>query len=68
MSIERHLVGAGGLCDCVDADGPDPVPIKQLGRYRQQTGAGRNSRIFSNAYGRPDGHGKFSLDRGVTGQ
>jgi hypothetical protein len=30
MAIERHLVGAGGLGDGVDADGVDAVAVEQL--------------------------------------
>ena len=46
MAIQRHLVGAGGLGDGVDTHSPDPVPVKQILRYRQNPGARRNSVVF----------------------
>ena len=34
MAVERHLVGAGGLGDGVDADAADAMAIEQVARHR----------------------------------
>ena len=49
VPVQRHLVGFGGFGDGVDADGPNPMPIKQLGRGRQDACARRD--FLSNVSG-----------------
>jgi hypothetical protein len=50
MPIEGHFIGSGGFSDRVDPYRPDPVPIKQLYRGRQDAFSRRNSIVFSVSY------------------
>jgi hypothetical protein len=67
MPVERHFVGAGGLGNCIDPDGSDAGPIKQLVGGLQNAFAWRHRRSF-------DSHGDLrhfcflALDWGVTGK
>ena len=50
VAIERHLVGAGRLCNGVHPHGADPIPIEQLARDREDARSGGNFLEFFGTY------------------
>ncbi len=69
VTIERHLVGAGGFRDRLHPDRPDAVAIEQVARHRDDPLAGRKPFGMSRLSQRSWHFVKpLPLDRGVTGQ
>jgi hypothetical protein len=61
VPVERHLIGAGGLGDCLDPHGADSMPVEQVGRRCDDPVARRQLCFFVS--GRRDFgvHGIFGL-------
>jgi hypothetical protein len=51
MPVQRHFIGPGRFGDGFDPDRPDPMPVKEVRRDREDALARWNSFVFSDGYG-----------------
>src|SRR5437588_443859 len=63
MPVERHLVGAGGFRNRIDADGADAMPVEELGCRREQALARGNFVAFGKTCGNLGGFHGWRLDK-----